>query len=132
MALQPFVGPWRLLQFLNLFYTDDRTPWTSDQPVYLHTRQFKHRINAHTDIHALSGIRTQDPSVRDSEDSSCFRPRGHCDRLFMSCKLYYLYKTYSANYACAVKDVVQAHDKDLIDLCAILDSVLHDANMLQA
>jgi hypothetical protein len=33
MALQPFVGPWRLLQFRNLFYTDDRTPWTSDQPI---------------------------------------------------------------------------------------------------
>jgi hypothetical protein len=34
----------------------------------------------HTDIHASSGIRTHDPSVRASEDSSCFRPRGHCDR----------------------------------------------------
>jgi hypothetical protein len=29
MAVQPFVG----LQFHNLFYTDGRTPWTSDQPV---------------------------------------------------------------------------------------------------
>jgi hypothetical protein len=35
----------------------------------------------HTDIHALSEIRTHDPSVRASEDSSCPRPRGHCDRL---------------------------------------------------
>jgi hypothetical protein len=33
MALQPFVGPWPLLQFPNLFYTDGRTPWTGDQPV---------------------------------------------------------------------------------------------------
>jgi hypothetical protein len=33
MALQPFVGPWALLQYRNLFYTDGRTPWTSDQPV---------------------------------------------------------------------------------------------------
>jgi hypothetical protein len=33
MALQPFVGPWPLLQFRNLFYTDGRTPWTSNQPV---------------------------------------------------------------------------------------------------
>jgi hypothetical protein len=32
-ALQPFVGTWPLLQFRNLFYTDGRTPWTSDQPV---------------------------------------------------------------------------------------------------
>jgi hypothetical protein len=28
MALQPFVGPWFLM-----FYTINRTPWTSDQPV---------------------------------------------------------------------------------------------------
>jgi hypothetical protein len=33
MALQPFVGPWSLLQFRNLFYTDGRTPWTNDQLV---------------------------------------------------------------------------------------------------
>jgi hypothetical protein len=52
------------------------------QGLYLHTVQHKRRINAHnTDIHALSGIRTHDPSIRASEDSSCLRPRGHCDRL---------------------------------------------------
>jgi hypothetical protein len=33
MALQPFVGPWPLLQFRNLVYTGGRTPWTSDQHV---------------------------------------------------------------------------------------------------
>jgi hypothetical protein len=33
MALQPFVGPWPLLQLHNLFYTDVRTPWMSDQPI---------------------------------------------------------------------------------------------------
>jgi hypothetical protein len=32
-ALQPFVGPWPLLQFRNHFYRDGKTPWTSDQPV---------------------------------------------------------------------------------------------------
>jgi hypothetical protein len=37
--------------------------------------------NKHTDIHALSGIRTYDPSVRASEDISCLRPRDNCDRL---------------------------------------------------
>jgi hypothetical protein len=47
---------------------------------YLHTEQHKFRINAHADNHALSGIRTHDPSVRASEDSSCFRERGRCDR----------------------------------------------------
>jgi hypothetical protein len=33
MAVLPFIGPWPLPQFRNLFYTDDRAPWTSDQPV---------------------------------------------------------------------------------------------------
>jgi hypothetical protein len=33
MALQPFVGPWPLFQFLDLFYTVGRTLWTGDQPV---------------------------------------------------------------------------------------------------
>jgi hypothetical protein len=32
MALQPFVGPWQLLQFLEL-HTVGMTPWTGDQPV---------------------------------------------------------------------------------------------------
>jgi hypothetical protein len=32
MALQPFAGPWPLLQFRNLFYADGRSPWTSVQP----------------------------------------------------------------------------------------------------
>jgi hypothetical protein len=45
---------------------------------YLYTAQHKHRTN--TDIHASIGFRTHDPSVRASEDSSCLRQRGHCDR----------------------------------------------------
>jgi hypothetical protein len=32
MALQPFVGPWPLFQFLT-FHTVGRTPCTGDQPV---------------------------------------------------------------------------------------------------
>jgi hypothetical protein len=28
----------------------------------------------------LSGVRTNDPTVRASEDSSCLRPRAHCDQ----------------------------------------------------
>jgi hypothetical protein len=53
---------------------------SSSQSHYLHTGQHKHRINTHRDIHGLSGIRTHDPRFRVSEDSSCLRPRGHCDR----------------------------------------------------
>jgi hypothetical protein len=85
MALQPFVGPWLFLQFRNLFfYTDGRAPWMSDQSVArpLPTHRTTHRINAHIDIHALSGIGTHDPSVRAGEDSSCLKPRGHCDCQF--------------------------------------------------
>jgi hypothetical protein len=33
MVLQAFVGPWPHFQFLDLFYTDSKTPWTGDQPV---------------------------------------------------------------------------------------------------
>jgi hypothetical protein len=56
---------------------------------YLHTEQHKLRINAHRDCHALIGIRTHDPSIRASEDSSCLRPRGHYGRrriLFINTK----------------------------------------------
>jgi hypothetical protein len=58
-------GPWPLFQFLNP-YIVGRTPWTGDHPVtrQLHTEQRKHRINAHTDIRASSGIRIHDSSVR--------------------------------------------------------------------
>jgi hypothetical protein len=45
-----------------------------------YTEDNKKELNAHTDIHALSGIRTHDPNVRASEDSSCLRPRDHRSR----------------------------------------------------
>jgi hypothetical protein len=62
------LGLGHYFSFFNL-YTVGRTPWTGDQPV---TRPLStHRINAHRYIHALSGIRTHDPSVRASEDGSC-------------------------------------------------------------
>jgi hypothetical protein len=32
-------------------------------------------------MYASSGIRTDDPSARASEDILCLRQRGHCDRL---------------------------------------------------
>jgi hypothetical protein len=44
-----------------------------------YTRNNINTEQTHTYIHALNGIRTHDPSVRASEDSSCLRPRGHCD-----------------------------------------------------
>jgi hypothetical protein len=83
MALQPFVGPWPLLRFRNHFYTEVGILGgviSPSQSRYLHAGQHKHKINAHTNIHALSEIRTHDPRFRASEDSSCLRPRGHRDR----------------------------------------------------
>jgi hypothetical protein len=73
MALLPLVGPWPLFQFLNL-YTVGRTAWTGDQSAVARP------LPTHTDNHASSGIRTRDPRVRASEDSSCLRPLGHCDQ----------------------------------------------------
>jgi hypothetical protein len=69
----------------KIIFTDGRTPWTSDQlvarPLPKHTTAQTQNKHIHTpNIHALSGIRTQDPSVRASEDSSCLRPLGYCDR----------------------------------------------------
>jgi hypothetical protein len=58
------------------------------QGIYLSKGEHKHRINArahaHTNtlnIHALSGIRIHDHSVRVSEDSSSLRQLGYRDRL---------------------------------------------------
>jgi hypothetical protein len=81
----PFVGPWPLFQFLNPTHrhTVGRTPWTGDQPVArpLPThRTTQTQKKRQTDIHALSGIRTHDPSVWASEDSSWLRLRGYCDQ----------------------------------------------------
>jgi hypothetical protein len=83
MVLQPF-GPRIFFSFV-IFFTQTvgllGRVISPSQGRYLHTEQHKHRINAHTDNHALSGIRIHDPSNRASEDSSCLRQRGHCDRL---------------------------------------------------
>jgi hypothetical protein len=77
-------GPRPLIQFRNNFSRMvgllGRVTSPS-QSRYLHTGQHKHRINAHTPkVHALSGIRTHDPGVQASEDSSYLRPRVYCDR----------------------------------------------------
>jgi hypothetical protein len=84
MTVQPFVGPWPLFQLLDLFTQSVGHLGRGISPSqgrYLRRGQHKHRINAHTDIHASSGIQTHDASVRANEDSSCPRPRGHCDPL---------------------------------------------------
>jgi hypothetical protein len=60
------------------FYTVGRTPWKRVSPSqgrYLHTEQQKHKIKAHTDIHALRvGFEPTIPVLGASEDGSCLRP----------------------------------------------------------
>jgi hypothetical protein len=77
------LGPGFVFSFV-IFFTQSvgllRRVISPSQGRYIHTGQHEHRIKAHTDIHALMGIRTHDPSVRASEDSTCLRPRGHWDR----------------------------------------------------
>jgi hypothetical protein len=85
LALEP---PWALASAFQFhdYFTDGRTPWTSDQlvarPLPKHrTIQTQNKQIHKPNIHALSGIRTHDSSVRASEDSSCLRTRGYYDRL---------------------------------------------------
>jgi hypothetical protein len=83
------------ISFLIL-YTVGRTRWTEDKPIGrpLPTHRTTQTQNKCTQssIHALSGIRTHDPSVRASEDSLLLRPRGHCDRHRFYTLKEYLYR----------------------------------------
>jgi hypothetical protein len=85
MALQPLLGLGLFFSSV-IFFTQSigllGGVISPSQGRYLYTEQHRHRINPQTDIHALNGIRTHDPSVRASEDSSCLRSRGHRDRHF--------------------------------------------------
>jgi hypothetical protein len=84
MALPGHSRPRPLIQFRNHFSQTVGLLGrviSPSQGRYRHTGQHKHRINAYTpNIHALSGIRIHEPSVRASEDSWCLRPRSYCDR----------------------------------------------------
>jgi hypothetical protein len=42
--------------------------------------QGRYLIQTQTDIHTSCRTQSHDPCVPESEDSSCLRPRGHCDR----------------------------------------------------
>jgi hypothetical protein len=76
-VLQPFVGPWPLFQFLDLFTQSvGLLGWgiSPSQGRYLHTGQHKHKKNVyrHPYLKWDSNPRFQ---------CSCLRPSGHCDRL---------------------------------------------------
>jgi hypothetical protein len=68
----PSVGLCLFFRFLIL-YTVDMAPWMRGQPVArsLLTHRTTLKQNKRTDIYALSGFRAHDPSVRESENSSC-------------------------------------------------------------
>jgi hypothetical protein len=75
----------RIFSFL-IHTTVGRTAWTVNYavartlPPHRTTQTQNDRIHT-PNIHALSGIRTQDPIVRAGEDKLCLSPRVHRDRL---------------------------------------------------
>jgi hypothetical protein len=80
MGLQLFVGPWQPFRFLGPTHSqqDSLDGVSARRKAATYTQGSTNSINAHnTDIHASSGIRTHDPSVPASEDSSCLRPHGY-------------------------------------------------------
>jgi hypothetical protein len=67
------------LNFVNLFLQLIGRPGRGigrTKGLHLNAEQHKHR-KTQTHIHASSGIRTHDPSVRVTEDSTCLRMVGH-------------------------------------------------------
>jgi hypothetical protein len=74
MALQLFIGPWPLSQFLDPIHSllESLDGGSVRRKAVTYTQN-------NTNL-ALSGIRTHDPSVLASKDSLCHRPRGHCNR----------------------------------------------------
>jgi hypothetical protein len=79
MALQSFVGPRPLFQFLNLIHIryDSLDEGSARREAATYIENNINTQQTKTDIHTSSGIRTQDPRVRAKEDSSFFRPHGH-------------------------------------------------------
>jgi hypothetical protein len=75
-----------------IFYAVGRSPWTGDQPFTSPspTHRTAQTQNKHTQINTSNGIRTHDPSIRAGGNSSCLRPRGHCDRLIEVYRIYFV------------------------------------------
>jgi hypothetical protein len=62
----PFVGPWPLFQFLNPIHSRDDFlgGGSARRKAAAFTQNNTKTKETHRDVHALSGIRTQNPSVR--------------------------------------------------------------------
>jgi hypothetical protein len=84
VVLQPFVGSWLIFQFLDPIHKSVGLLGRGTSPLqdlYLHTEQYKLRIHTIQTSIPWVGFEPPDLSVRESEDGSCLRPRGHRDRL---------------------------------------------------
>jgi hypothetical protein len=98
LALQPQFWPWptsmklSVSLYITRSWTFGRTPCTGDQlvarPLPVHKHRKTHTHTQTPNIHALNEIRTHDPGFRASEDSTCPRPLGYCDRRIPQ---YYIY-----------------------------------------
>jgi hypothetical protein len=85
MAVQLFV-PWTLLQFLDRIHSryDSLDGGSASRKAATYTHNNTNTEWTYTGIYASSWIGTHDPSVREHEDCSRLKPRGHCDRPFLS------------------------------------------------
>jgi hypothetical protein len=90
MDVQPFVGPWALFQFLDSIHSkEDSLDWVSPRRKAATYKQNTNTELTYTDIHALNGILTHDPSIRAAETVhasdraatviiSCIHYKGSC------------------------------------------------------
>jgi hypothetical protein len=82
MALQPLFSLGRSFSFLILHSQQDSLDEVSSRrKASTYTQNNTNTEKIHTDIHASIEIRTYNPTVRASEDSSCLRPLGYRDGL---------------------------------------------------
>jgi hypothetical protein len=80
-----------------IIFTVGRTSWAGDQlvvrPLPKHRTTQTQNKRIHTPIiHALCGIRTDDPGFRPNEDSTCLRPLGF--KIIILENYFYFYESY--------------------------------------
>jgi hypothetical protein len=95
---------------------DSLDEWWARRKAATYTQENTNRINAHTDTHALSEIRTHDPSIRASEDNSCLKLCGHCDRLHIYIHNFFFLWLYSPIQALAASMKLSVSLQLLLDL----------------
>jgi hypothetical protein len=99
---------------------------TKPLPKHRTTQTQNKRINT-PDIHALSGFRTDDPSVRVSEDISRLRPRGYCDRPICTVCFKILNSVFSSHGSYIFRMNYSVNEKRLFCNIAVTDWCLKKA-----